>query len=56
MNTYKIVFDSGETEIIEVGSLRCNEHIGKIEIKDENGQELEQYYLNFDQIAAIIPQ
>jgi len=56
METYKIIFDSGESEIIEVGSLRCNEHIGKIEVKDENGEIIEEYYLNFDHIAAIIPQ
>lgn len=56
MNRYKIIFDSGETEIIEGGSIDFNAHIGKIEVKDEEGDEIEELYLDFEHIAAIIPQ
>ncbi|MFH5830996.1 hypothetical protein [Halalkalibaculum sp. DA384] len=56
MKTYKIIFDSGVTERVEVGSIEYNDHIGRIEINDENGDEMEQFYLDFEQIAAIIPQ
>lgn len=56
MNKYKIIFESGVTEMIEVGSLQFNEHIGRIEVKNKAGEELDQYYLDFEHIAAIIPQ
>lgn len=55
MKKYKIIFDSGVTELIEVGSIEFNDHIGRIEINDEEGEELDEFYLDFEQIAAIIP-
>ncbi|MDR8391996.1 hypothetical protein NC796_12635 [Aliifodinibius sp. S!AR15-10] len=55
MKRYKIIFDSGVTEEIEVGSLSYNDHIGRIEINDDDGEEMEEYYLDFEQITAIIP-
>lgn len=56
MNKYKIIFDSGETEILEAGSVDFNPHIGRIEVKDSKGDEIEELYLDFERITAIIPQ
>lgn len=56
MKKYKLIFESGVTETIEVGSLEMNRHIGKIEVKNKNGEDIEIFYLDFDQLAAIIPQ
>lgn len=55
MNEYKIIFKSGVSETITVGALEINEHIGRIDIRDEEGNELEEYYLDLEDISAIIP-
>ena len=54
--TYKIVFESGVTETIEAASLKPNDVLDKVEILDADGEEKEEYYLNFEHISAIIPQ
>jgi len=46
---------SGVSETITVGALEINEHIGRIDIRDEEGNELEEYYLDLEDISAIIP-
>ncbi|MDX1639651.1 MAG: hypothetical protein R3281_16930 [Balneolaceae bacterium] len=55
MNRYKIIFDNGVTEQINAGSIEFNDHIGRIEVLDEEGEEIEELYLDFEQITAIIP-
>lgn len=55
MKTYKVIFQNGVVEEIEAGSIEFNSHIGRIEIKDEEGEEIEEFYLDFEQITAIIP-
>ncbi len=56
MKEYKIIFESGVVEKIKAGSIEYNSHIGRIDINDENGEEMEEVYLDFEQITAIIPQ
>lgn len=56
MNEYKIIFENGVVEIIEAASIEFNSHIGQIEVKDENGDEFEELYMDFEQITAILPQ
>lgn len=56
MTAYKIIFESGVTTTIEAESIKPNEVLDKIEIKGEDGEELEEVYLNFDHISAIVPQ
>ncbi len=56
MNEYKIIFDSGVTEHIQAVSIEFNDHIGRIEVKDEEGEQVDELYLDFDHITAIIPQ
>ncbi|WP_171032899.1 hypothetical protein [Fodinibius saliphilus] len=53
---YKIIFESGVTETIEAESITPNDVLDKVEIKDKDGNELEEVYLNFEHISAIIPQ
>ncbi|NGP89210.1 hypothetical protein [Fodinibius halophilus] len=53
---YKIIFESGVTETIEAESIKPNDVLDKVEIIGEDGKELEEVYLNFDHISAIIPQ
>lgn len=54
--TYKIVFESGVTETIDVGEIELNDVLDKVEVKDKNGKALEEYFLNLDHISAILPQ
>ncbi|WP_176466241.1 hypothetical protein [Aliifodinibius salipaludis] len=56
MTDYKIIFESGVTEEITVGSIELNDVLDKVEVKDDEGKEMEQVYLNFEDISAIIPQ
>ena len=56
MNEYKIIFENGVTENIKAGSINYNDHIGRIEVNDEDGEEVDEVYLDFEQIVAIIPQ
>lgn len=56
MTKYKIIFESGVTVDIEAGSIVPNDVLDKIEIKDDDGKEMDEVYLSFDDIAAIIPQ
>lgn len=56
MKEYKIIFDNGVVETIKAGSIEYNSHIGRIEINDEDGEEMEEIYIDFEQITAIIPQ
>lgn len=53
---YKIIFESGITETIEVGSLELNEVLDSVEVKDEDGQKIDNFFLNIEHISAIIPQ
>ena len=55
MKEYKLIFESGVTETITVGDLEINEHIGRIDIEDEEGNKLDDYYLDLEDISAIIP-
>jgi hypothetical protein len=54
--TYKIIFENGITETIEAESIEMNDVLDKVEIKGEDGEELEEVYLNIDHVSAIIPQ
>lgn len=54
--TYKIIFESGVTETIEAASIELNDVLDKVEVKGEGGEEVEEIYLNFNDISAIIPQ
>ena len=56
MTTYKVIFESGVTVDIEAGSIELNDVIDKVEVKDDDGKELEEVYLNSEDISAIIPQ
>lgn len=56
MNSYKIIFDSGNEEIIEASAVERNNVLEKIMVKDEHGEEIEELFLNPDHISAIIPQ
>lgn len=56
MRSFKIVFESGVTETIEAGTINCNDVLDKVEVKDDDGKEMEEFYLNFNHISAIIPQ
>lgn len=55
MKEYKIIFESGVSETITVGDIEINEHIGRIDIRDEEGNELDDYYMDLEDISAIIP-
>lgn len=54
--TYKIIFENGITETLEVESIEMNDVLDKVEIKGEDDEELDEVYLNIDHISAIIPQ
>lgn len=56
MKTFKLVFESGVIETIEAGSIEMNDVLDKVVVKDDNGKEKSEYYLNFEHISAIIPQ
>lgn len=56
MSEYKIIFESGVTTTIEAESINPNDVLDKVEIKGADDKELEEYYLNFEHISAIIPQ
>ena len=56
MKEYKIIFDNGVVEMIKADSIEYISHIGRIEVNDENGEEIEEVYIDFEQITAIIPQ
>lgn len=56
MTEYKIIFESGVTTTIEAESIEPNDVLDKVEVKGADGQELEDMYLNFEHISAIIPQ
>ena len=56
MTNYKIIFESGVTVDITAGSIELNDVLDKVEVKDEDGKEMEELYLNFEDISAIIPQ
>lgn len=56
MNTFKIVFESGVTETLEAGEIELNDVLDKVIVKDDSGKEMDNYYLNFEHISAIIPQ
>lgn len=55
MKTFKIVFESGVTETIEAGSIELNDVLNKVIVKDRNGKKMEEFYLNFEHISAVIP-
>lgn len=54
--TYKIIFESGIAETIEAESIELNDVLDKVEVRGEDGEKLEEVYLNFEHISAIIPQ
>jgi hypothetical protein len=54
--TYKIIFENGITETIEAESIELNDVLDKVEVKGKDGEEIEEMYLNFEHISAIIPQ
>jgi hypothetical protein len=56
MIDYKIIFESGVTEKITAGSIELNDVLDKVEVKDDDGNEIDGVYLNFEDISAIIPQ
>lgn len=56
MKTFKVVFESGVTETIEADKIELNDVLDKVEVKDDSGKEMKEYYLNFDHISAVIPQ
>lgn len=56
MTNYKIIFESGVTVDITAGSIELNDVLDKVEVKDDDGNEMEELYLNFEDISAIIPQ
>jgi hypothetical protein len=55
MTDYKIIFKNGVTIDITAGSIELNDVLDKVEVKDDNDQEIDQLYLNFEDISAIIP-
>lgn len=56
MRSFKIIFESGVTETIEAKSIELNDVLDTIEVKDEKGKPMEEFYLNIEHISAIIPQ
>lgn len=56
MTTFKVIFESGVTTEIEAGSIELNDVLDKAEVKDDDGKEMGDIYLNFEDISAIIPQ
>lgn len=56
MKTFKIVFESGVTETIEAGAIELNDVLDKVIVKDDSGEEMEDIYLKFSNISAVIPQ
>lgn len=56
MTDYKVIFESGVTVEITAGSIELNDVLDKVEVKDDDGKEMEDVYLNFEDISAIIPQ
>lgn len=56
MTEYKIIFESGVTTTIEAESITPNDVLDKVEVKGADGEEMEEFYLNFNHISAIIPQ
>ncbi len=56
MKNFRIVFESGVTETIKAGKVELNDVLDKVEVKDDNGKEMKEYYMNFDHISAVIPQ
>ncbi len=56
MNSYKIIFESGNEEIIRASAVERNNVLEKIIVKDENGEEVEELFLNPEHISAVIPQ
>ncbi len=56
MTDYKIIFESGVTIEITAGSIELNDVLDKVDVKDDDGKEIEDVYLNFEDISAIIPQ
>jgi hypothetical protein len=56
MTNYKVIFESGVTVDITAGSIELNDVLDKVEVKDGDGKEMEELYLNFEDISAIIPQ
>lgn len=55
MTEYKIIFESGVTTTIKPESVNPNDVFGKVEIKGADDEEIEDIYLNFEHISAIIP-
>lgn len=56
MKNFRVVFESGVTETIKAGKIELNDVLDKVEVKDDNGKEMKEFYLNFDHISAVIPQ
>jgi len=56
MKSFKIILKNGVTETIEAGHIELNDVLEKVEVKDDKGKVMEQYYFNIDHISAIIPQ
>lgn len=56
MTEYKIIFESGVTTTIKAESINPDDVLDKVEIKGADGEEMDEIYLNFDHISAIIPQ
>jgi len=56
MKSFKIILKNGVTETIEAGHIELNDVLEKVEVKDDKGKVMEQYYFNIEHISAIIPQ
>lgn len=56
MKNFRVVFESGVTETIKAGKIELNDVLDKVEVKDDDGKEMKEFYLNFDHISAVIPQ
>lgn len=56
MKEYKIVFESGVTETVETGSIEVNDVLEKVVCEDDDGKEIEDFYLKLEHVSAVIPQ
>lgn len=55
MTDYKIIFESGVAVEITAGKIELNDVLDNVAVKDDNGKDMEEVYLNFEDISAIIP-
>ncbi|MDZ7716159.1 MAG: hypothetical protein U5J95_08110 [Balneolaceae bacterium] len=56
MKSFKIVLKNGVTETIEAADIDLNQVLDQVEVKDEDGKVMEDYYFKIEHISAIIPQ